>query len=262
MARSSLRNVMSLIDTASAGIKTEDAFLNDLKRSIEESDMKSRTGKPSQTYKPSSMHCIRNMWFQVTGAEPDSSRNSYTGIGIVQSGTDIHNRIQTAIEHMKDNNIQCEYVDVEAFISENKLDNLQIREKYMHELKLYHKSLNISFMTDGIIHYKNRYYILEIKTEISSKWYSRDGVDPKHYNQAIAYAIAFNLDDVIFLYISRDTLDMKAFMFHVTGQMKEDLIGKITECDGYAERGIMPPKPEGLSRTVCNYCPYQSLCKR
>lgn len=261
MARSSLRNVMKLIDDATKTLPPEESFLNDLKRSIEESDLKGRSRKPSQTYKPSSMQCLRNMWFQVTGAEPDAARNSYNGIGICNAGSDIHNRIQTAISEMKTNDIDCEYIDVESYINEHNLTNLVVKEKIGNETKIYHKKLNMSFMTDGIIKYQGKYYILEIKSETANKWYTRDGVDAKHYDQATAYSIAFGLDDVIFLYVNRDMLDMKTFMFHVRGEMKENLLGKITECDGYKDRKIMPPKPSDLPRGVCTYCAYQKLCK-
>jgi len=261
MSRQSLKNVMKLIDDATHEMTVEESFLADLKKSIEDDDMKGRTGKPSQTIKPSSMHCIRNMWFQLTGAEPDNTRSSYTGIGICNAGTDIHLRVQTAINNMKKNNIECEYIDVEDYINAHMLDYLQIKEKYQHETKLYHTKLNMSFMTDGIIKYKGKYYILEIKTETSGKFFSRNGVDPKHFNQATAYSIAFKLDDVIFLYISRDNLDMKAYMFHVKASMKEELLGKITECEGYVQRMITPPKPTDLPKSVCNYCGYQKICK-
>ena len=51
-------------------------------------------------------------------------------------------------------------------------------------------------------------------------------------------------------------------MLHVTDKMKQDLVGKITECDGYVERMICPPKPEDVSRKACAYCNYAELCKR
>ena len=51
-------------------------------------------------------------------------------------------------------------------------------------------------------------------------------------------------------------------MFHVTDKMKQDLVGKITECDGYVSRMIPPPKPEDLSKKACAYCGYSGLCKR
>lgn len=258
MARNSLKSVMRLIDATAKTLPPEQQFLADLKKSIEVSDMDGYR-KPSQTYKPSSMNCIRAMYYQVVGKEVKPSTNGYMMIGICNSGTDIHVRTQTAIERMKENGIDCEYIDVADFVKTRELDYLDIKEKSGMETKLYHKNLNMSFMTDGIIRYNGKYYILEIKTEASFKWQNRSGVDEKHYNQGTAYSIAFGLDDVIFLYINRDVLDMKAYMFHVTDEMKENLIGKITDCDGYVQRMITPPKPD-IDRRNCNYCSYKEIC--
>ena len=207
------------------------------------------------------MNCIRASYYQVSGIEPDKSSSNYTLVGICNSGTDIHVRIQTAVERMKENGMDCEYIDVQQFVNSRRLtDTLQIVSKNGMETKLYHKKLNMSFMCDGIIRYKNHYYILEFKTENSYKFMNRKGVDPSHYHQGTAYSIAFGLDEVLFVYISRDVLDMKAFMFNVTDEMKQELIGYITDCDGYVSRKIVPPKPEDVARKICNYCIYKTQC--
>lgn len=259
MARDSLRNVCRLIDAANTKVSPEQAFLADLKRSIEKSaDKEAR--KPSQTYKPSSMNCIRNMYYQVIGAEQDQSQSAYCSVGICNSGTDIHIRIQKAVEDMKNNGIDCEYIDVADYVKSRNLDYLEIVEKSGMETKLYYKDLNMSFLSDGIIRYKNHYYILEIKTESSFKWNTRDNVDPTHYKQGTAYSIAFKLPEVLFLYVNRDVLDMKAYMFVPTDEMKQDLVGMITECDGYVSRMICPPKPENVPKKTCSYCGYKTLC--
>lgn len=260
MARNSLKNVAKLIASAKEEIPVEQQFLNDLKRSIE-IDADSGYSLPSRTYKPSGMNCIRASYYQVSGIEPDKSSSNYTLVGICNSGTDIHVRIQTAVERMKENGMDCEYIDVQQFVNSRRLtDTLQIVSKNGMETKLYHKKLNMSFMCDGIIRYKNHYYILELKTENSYKFMNRKGVDPSHYHQGTAYSIAFGLDEVLFVYISRDVLDMKAFMFNVTDEMKQELIGYITDCDGYVARKIVPPKPEDVAKKTCNYCIYKTQC--
>lgn len=261
MARNSLKGICKLIDQANEKLSPEQSFLNDLKRSIEMSADGDKR-KPSATYKPSSMKCIRNMYYQRTGAEPDAEMASYCGVGICNSGSDIHIRIQNAVMAMKDNGIDCEYIDVEDFVKSRGLDYLEVVSKSGPETKLFHKTLNMSFMCDGIIRYKNHYYILEIKTEASFKWSNRTDTDPSHYNQGTAYSVAFNLPEVLFLYINRDILDMKAYKFVPTNEMKEELVGTIEECEGYVGRLICPPKPEDVPRNVCNYCAYKTLCRK
>lgn len=261
MARNSLKNVCRLISAVTAELPPEQSFLTDLKKSIELTDLKERRN-PTIAYKPSSMNCLRNMWYQITGVEPEKSINSYCSVGICNSGSDIHVRVQTAVTRMKENGFDCEYIDVAEFVKSRGLDYLEIVEKSGMETKLWHKDLNLRFMCDGIIRYKNHYYILELKTEISGKWIHRTGVSPNHYNQATAYSISFNLPEVIFVYISRDTLDMKAYLYVPSDDEKNNLVGLITECDQYAATGICPPKPQDVSRKACKYCGYQSLCSQ
>lgn len=261
MSRKSLKNVMRLIDNAKETLPIEQNFLNDLKRSMELEDEKYHR-LPSKTYKPSGMNCIRASYYQVSGVQPDEGKSNYTMIGICNAGTDIHVRVQTAVEQMKQNNMDCEYIDVAEFVKQRNITYLDIVSKNGMETKLYHKTLNMSFMCDGIIKYNNHYYILEIKTESSFKFMNRKEVDPSHYNQGTAYSVAFGLNEVIFLYINRDIFDMKAYMFNVTDDMKSDLIGYIDECDSYVKRMIAPPKPENVTKKACSYCSYKSQCKK
>lgn len=261
MARQSLKNVIRLIDAAKEQVPVEQEFLADLKRSIELNDEKDRR-LPSKTYKPSGMNCMRASYYQIMGVEPDESSSSYTMVGICNSGTDIHVRVQTAVAEMRENGIDCEYLDVADFVKSRELDNLEIKEKDGMETKLYHKRLNMSFMCDGIIRYKDKYYILELKTESSYKFMNRHDVDPSHYNQGTAYSLAFGLDNVLFVYISRDILDMKAFMFNVTNEMRSHLVDYIDECDSYVKRQIAPPKPENVLKKTCSFCSYKRECKK
>ena len=263
MARN-LKNISRLLDIANDRKSIEESFLSDLKRSIEIT-AKKESRKPSQAYKPSSMNCIRNMYYQVMGVDAIDDSPSYINVGICSSGSDIHERIQQAVLDMKENGMDCEYINVADFVESRGLKDLEIVERPdfengKFETKLFNTKYNISFLCDGIIKYKSKYYILELKTEASFKWQTRAGVDSKHYNQGIAYSLNFGLDDVIFVYINRDVLDMKSFMFSVTEDMRQSIIHKIEECNGYVERQIAPPKPDDLSKTACKYCGYKTIC--
>lgn len=267
MARQSLKNIFNLIDTAKSELPPEQSFLNDLKRSIELTD--ERNARPgSKTYKPSGMNCIRQSYYVITGEEQDEANSSYVGVGICESGTDRHERIQQAVIDMWSNCMDCEYIDVADFVESRGLtEYLDIVKrpdfaKKDFETKLYHKTLNMSFLCDGIIKYKNHYYILEIKTENSNKFFQRKGVDPSHYHQATAYSIAFGLNDVIFLYECRDNCDKKAFMLKVTDDMKQELLGYIETCDSYIAKMNVPPKPDDVAKKTCSYCSFKSRCNK
>ena len=255
-------NVGRLIDIGSSdNNKVEKMFLDDLKRSIEMTDKKN-SRLPSKTFKPSSMQCKRNSYYQIIGEAMDDNESSFTMIGICNSGSDIHERIQGAVSKMFTNNINCHWLDIGRYVRENGLSDVVVRQQIGFETKLYNQRYNISFMCDGLIEYNGVKYILEIKTETSRKWFSRSGVDKKHYNQAIAYSCSLDLEDVIFLYVSRDTLDIKSYMFHVTDDMRKGLIDYVVDVEGYVDRHIAPPKDADIPRSVCNYCVYKTACRR
>lgn len=262
MGRTSLSNVARLIDLANKPQSVDASFLEDFKRSVVMTEEK-YDGIPSKTFKPSSLNCARGCYYQIMGVKPDSGATSFNMIGICNSGSDIHVRVQNAVMKMRENGIDCDWIDVAEYIEENNLDHLIVREKKGTETKLYDTRYGtyVSFMCDGIIRYKGKYYILEIKTESSSKWYAREGVDPKHYKQATSYSNSFKLDTVLFMYVDRDLLNIKVYEFNVTNEMRHELVEFFNVVQGYVERQIAPPKGD-VKPNQCRYCGYQTQCKK
>lgn len=257
---SALFNVSRLIDESNGKeVPINTSFSEDLKRCIEKCN--EHHSNPSQYYKPSALSCIRNMYYQRTGTTVDLSPTSVDMIGIAESGTDRHLRIQYYLTRMKDFGIDCEYVDVPTYIKENNLTDLEVRESTEFETKLFNKKYNISFMVDGIIKYRGIYYILEIKTESSYKWNVRNTVDESHHNQAFAYALSLHLNQVMFIYENRDTCAKKCYLFDVSQSDIDSIVKKIESCEAYVHTRIVPDKPDNLPAKVCNYCAYKSTCR-
>ena len=260
MARTNLMTLVKLIDSTVGELGVEEQFLLDLQKSIEITE-KNNSRKPSQTFKPSSMNCMRMSYYQIKGAEADEKPMEAGFIGICESGTDRHERIQRAITMMKENDIDCEYVNIPEYIKKHKLKDIEVVSQQGMETKLFHKTLNMSFLCDGIIKYKDNFYIIEIKTENSRKFFDRSSVDPSHYKQAIAYSLVFDIDDVLFLYENRDVCSKKAFLFHVTGDMKQSLIGYIENTNSYLNDNKVPPK-DGVEKKTCSHCKYKERCEK
>ena len=258
MARD-MKHILKLIDSITEELSVEQSFLNDLERAIELEEASSDY-VPSKTYKPSSMNCMRQNYYTITGIDPEKEERSYTNIGICNSGSDIHERIQTAVANMKKFDMDCEYVDVAEFVNLRHLDYLEIKGKQGVETKLYHKNLNMSFLCDGIIKYRKKYYILELKTETANKFWKRTGVDKGHYNQATAYSLALGIENVLFVYISRDMLEMKSFMLNVTDSMRNDLMSYIETCNQYIADKKVPPA--NYDKKTCGYCKYRQQCRK
>lgn len=257
-----LKNIQRLINFKANSLPVDQMFVADLKTTIEKLDSK-EARKPSQYYKPSSMLCLRSMYFQRVGQPVEDPGASACLVGICETGSARHIHIQSYIDRMKEIGVDCEYIDVDKYIEDNKLEHLQVVEKKGMETKVFHKDLNISFLCDGIIKYHGEYYIFEFKTESTYKWTARSAIADEHIPQGTAYSLCFNIDRVLFVYENRDNCDKKAYLLTVTDDMKFDLIvSKIEECDQFVSKLIVPPKSKETPRKACDYCNYKTACRR
>lgn len=75
------------------------AFSQSVRSAIVEQDV---LREPSKAYSPSSMKCARNMFYKRSGYETDPEPREYNMIGITESGTDRHDRLQNQIFNAKD----------------------------------------------------------------------------------------------------------------------------------------------------------------
>lgn len=219
-------------------------------------------GKPSKRYKPSDMHCLRSMYYQIIGANPDEEQQkSGDFYGICESGTDRHLRVQTAISLMRKYGVDCDYVDVEEYIKENNLQHLVVEKKKQYETKVYDKNRNIIFLCDGILKYKGQYFVFEFKTESSYKWMNRESVDDSHKYQAYTYSLELGIDKVLFIYENRDICTKKSYILSVTDENKQFIENRIKNCDSYVNQKIAPPIEESVTKKNCQYCSYKRQCK-
>lgn len=257
--RSTLKNIHNLIKSSTDQISAEASFLNDVSFAITKSE---KPRKASQSYKPSSFHCLRNMYYQIMGIEADVKPVDEYLINVGDIGTHRHETLQGIISTMDKLGIDCEWVDVEKWVAENcKGLGTVVVKKDGFEYKCKNTKLNLSFKCDGIIKYKGEYYILEIKTEGSYTFNSRKGIKPDHEEQASCYSHCFNIFKVLFVYESRDNCARKAYIFQ-TNKTKnhERVVDKIDKCNYYVDKQIPPPCTE--DKRVCQYCSYVGTCKK
>ena len=249
---------MSLFDSILEEQKPiEQQFLADLNHAIQTSQEERPVSK---TYKPSSMGCLRLMYYQMVGAAVEAQSSDASNIGIGQSGTDRHLRIQQAIDELTKQDSSYKYYDIEEYVKQFNIPDIQIINKEGFETKCRHIHLNLSFMTDGIIAKDDKLYIFEYKTETDQKFQRRAQVDNDHITQVCCYALAFKINDALVLYENRNVCAKKAYSLHITEEMKRGrVVDRIQECNGYVERLITPKKTENKN---CKYCGYAWLCKQ
>ena len=251
------------------------AFLTDVMSAIEVLDRKGRR-MPSRTYKPSSMVCMRQMYYMVTGEKQDESRTVYASVGMSDTGTRRHVAIQEAVSAMAELGYEWKYLDVEEYLrgkwAVGKCLDVQIRGKRGVETALFHKTLNISFMCDGIVRHipSGEDFLFEFKNQISFKYGHDDKepgaiakahVDSAHEDQVCTYCMALDLNRALVLYENRDNCNLECpEVFEVTDEMKQARVDKILECDSYVERQIPPPMHH--DKKPCRWCAYQTACKK
>jgi hypothetical protein len=194
----SLKNIRKLILSAENKLSVPDMFVNELEMTIQILDKEGKD-KPSQSYKPSSLNCLRQMYYQMVAADMDGSESSPNLIRICESGTDAHERIQFIISKMKEKGFDCEYLDVADYIKEYNIPDIEIIKKQGFETKLFHKKYKLRFLCDGLIRYKGKLYILEIKTESQFKHSGRDFVAKEHEAQGTAYCSIISRPSIIFI---------------------------------------------------------------
>lgn len=277
MARG-LFSVSNLIKKEEASKNIASLFL----QRIEEAYVKIQPPyKSSIYYKPSSLVCLRQMYFTRKGIDPEEEYKTASGIGILESGTDRHDRIQHVLDAMKNLGMEFEYIDVETYVKEHNLADIEIIEKKGMETKCFNKRYNMSFLTDGIIKYipENKYFIFEFKTEISQKFQTREHEEVIHQSQAACYALNFGIPDTLFVYEDRNFCNHKAFHYHVTEEDKKfKVTDKIEKVEQYLKEDKVPPKitnkdidpnyvggkdrVTGPSAKICQYCKFKEHCNK
>jgi CRISPR/Cas system-associated exonuclease Cas4 (RecB family) len=273
MSRNSLGNLHKLIATTRGGesvvtsLPLEVMFLNSLEQTITLENTK--PNRSSTYYKPSSMNCLRNMYYGVKGAlRGDILEPMKTNvIGICESGTDRHKRIQSYITKMNEKGFSWEYLDVAQYIKDNNLSNLEVKENYHKdeednfETLLVDKELNMILSMDGLLKYNGTEIIgFEYKTESDSTWVNRVDINEDHKNQAFAYASRLGIDRIIFVYENRNNCFKKSYMLNITKENKDYIINRVNDCEKYVKTNTLPPKTD--NKKTCYFCKYKDICDK
>lgn len=262
----SRRKLLNMINNTAKGLPANKKFLADVQSAIVRVNTNNRR-KGSKWYKPSSLVCMRNMYFARVGAEQDITSEDYNGIGMADTGTRRHEAIQEVLLEMKDLGYDWEYVDVEQYIAkkqeQGKCKNIKVLGSAGAETHLMDLTLKTSFRCDGIIRRisTDEYFLFEFKNQVSFKANGKTKVDEAHHDQVTCYCTSLDLDKAFVLYENRDVCSLECpEIFEVTKEMKDNLISKIMECEGYVERLIAPPKHE--NDKPCKWCRYKGMCRK
>lgn len=254
-------------------IKNE--FHENIKIAILESDKKHEQSSLG-IYRPSKMHCEREMVFSRMN-KPNHSSRDYQLVGMAQTGTHRHSDIQNALLTMDG----FEYLDVEEWINSdipNLPHKLSVVRKDEHETRLYCEDLNVEFQCDGVLkHIKtNRFFLFEFKNKMSFatrmridtevgkgyKYVDSNVIPDKHIVQISLYGYLLGLDNIIYLCERRDDCYLlEPVIQEITDEQKQVPVDMITNCEEHYNAGTFPDA-QTKDLTYCrNYCGYKEICR-
>lgn len=254
---SNKRTLLNLINVAVEQVPDNESFLVDLKSTV---SLLNPDRIPSKAFKPSSMNCLRACYFDFVQAERDIQMAEYSGVRIPETGSASHESIQRYVSQMQSCGKDCIWISAKDWVENNKLDYLQVISEGEFETLLFDTRYNIRFKCDGIIKYRGIIYILEIKTETGMKAGGRETADINHQNQSICYSLALKINNIMWLYESRDLCIPKTFITNVTDEQKADMVVKFETVNQAVKDGYPPKRPE--TRKPCQYCHYLTECRK
>lgn len=205
--------------------------------------------------------CIRSQFYMVEDypRDPGSETRDASMVGIAESGTDAHERLQNhIIRASKLGKFDFEWVDVEDWLKRRPQLGTEVVRREGNEVRLRNRILNLHSKCDGIIKFQGQYYILEIKTETSFKHRGRTEPATMHKKQASTYSILLGINQVMFLYVNRDVYNKKPFVQEVTDEMRMEVVQEIETIETYRNLKKLPPKIDDPSG--CKYCNFKSQC--
>lgn len=231
-------------------------------------EVKERQPYPSEYTRPSSLgKCKRNIYFERIHApkDPIDLKNvwTYNQVGILESGTDRHERIQNVLFKMEEMGF-LKNIDIPTAVEEAKAKGLQTEfvswNEDKTEARCVNKDYNLYFQADGLVEMDGIKAIFEIKTtsckKIANIRKSQAPLRP-HILQATAYALCLGVDYIFFFYEDRDFTSHYPILYKVPEDVKKEVIDKLADIDLCMAEGRIPEP----NKMECQFCEFKQLCK-
>lgn len=223
--------------------------------------IKVKAEEPShQTFSGSSFGCDRRSWFRLKGTVPDDVAIPDKTLNFTaEIGTACHRIIQSNLQEMLD----MDWVSVEDYMKVQSYP-------FQYDIRSDEDSLEslvhvydppIRFACDGLIRWKGKIYLLEIKTSEFSSW--NDLTEPKsqHVDQIKCYASLLNIHDVLFLYQDRQYGGLKCYEVTITDTDMKAVFDRFRYVQDMVAKNLAPEAlPKGHPWCTPSMCPYYHKC--
>ena len=223
--------------------------------------------KERLAFRPSGIHkCAREIYYFLTGEE-GSEKNTARSMRILEVGTALHEWIQSEvfmeidkldkfpITLLKNEDMPTFGAQGIEYVKEHKAPPMEI--KFLDTR--WTDKFPISAMVDGAFTFDNMDMLFEFKT-INTKDFSML-IEPKkeHKLQGAIYALCTGIRNVMFMYIDKNTQELKAYIVKYTDEQLDWVVSRMRSIESHVERGEVPAKEVSAN---CRWCKYSKACKR
>ena len=223
--------------------------------------IKADAEEPShQTFSGSSFRCNRRSWFRLRGTVPDSVSVPDRVLNFsAEIGTACHRIIQTNLKNM----LEDDWLSVKDYLANNVSYDYEITEDVDSlESQVHIFDPPIMFAVDGLIRWKDKIYLLEIKTSEFASWNDLTDPKPQHIDQIKCYASLLNIHNVLFLYQDRQYGDFKCFEIQVSDSDMMQVRNRFKYVMDMVKKNLAPEGlPAGDRWCNINMCPYYKKCQ-
>lgn len=219
-----------------------------------------KAAKPSsKTFAPSSIRCKRRSWFRLRGVEPDVPKVADATLNFTADiGTACHEIIQTNLRECLGDG----WVSVEEYLTKFPIPYEYKLTSSGLETQVELVSPPMRFACDGILHWKGRYWLLEIKTSDYSSFDELTGPKPQHVDQIQCYATLLHLHDVLVLYQDRQYGGLKCYQLTVSDDVMDQVKQDLLYVMDMVEANLAPERlPQGDAWCSPSQCRYFKKCK-
>lgn len=230
-------------------------YESSLDKQIKQSAEKER----HKTFAPSSMRCKRLQWFRLRGSEPDVLKSTDRSLDFTAKiGTACHRMIQELLSKELG---EC-WIDPKKYLEDNPPFYDYTLKQSEYEAQIEVKNPPVRFACDGIIFWKGKYYLLEIKSSEFGSFNELTQPKYNHIDQVKGYCALFGIHDVIFLYIDRQYGSVKCYEVNFKDYQIQEVLDMFNEIQNCVQSGIAPEGlPKGDPYCGPSWCPYYKKCK-
>ena len=247
------------IHLASFNSSISSQFLDDFTTMLDNTILEKEQTMPSRTFAPSSIRCKRISWFRLRGVEPEKEVVVDRGLQFrADMGTACHHIIQSTLI----NSLGEDWIDVRDYLAKLNPPYKYTCEQLGFETRIEIEDPPIKFAPDGIIRYKDKLRLFEIKSSEHSSFVELKEPKPVHVDQIKCYGTLLDLPDALVLYQDRQYGDLKCYEFNITDSDMKSTWNMFDEVRRYVDMNIAPPKlPKGDPWCSPAHCRYFNKCK-